>query len=469
MSWPPASLTTPRTPGSSRWRRVLLRFFRGGILRRRVVALAWPAVAEQMLQNALGIVDMILVGGIGPAAIAAVGMSDQIVMLVLVSFAAFNVGTTALVARHAGSRDMAAAARVAHQAILVSFGLGTSLGAIAFMAAPRALTLMGAAPDVLVLGTPYFRLMCASIPFLALSVVGNATLRGIGDTRTPLYVAVAVSLLHMTLAFLLIFGHLGLPRLGVVGAGIATLSARTLSGVVTLWVLLSGRSLLQLSFSGLRKWQGETMLRLLRVGLPAAGEQFVMRLGMTLYARIIAGLGTAAFAAHRVALTAESLSFTPGFGFALAAATLVGQGLGARKPRAAEAAGYQTLHYAVAMMSSMGLVFFIFSRPLVLVFTQDPEVVDLASLCLKIVGLAQPVLASSMVMAGALRGAGDTRWTLLITASGIWLLRIPLALLLTNLGLGLPGAWVAMTVDLTIRGALMYWRYRAGRWKSIQI
>jgi putative MATE family efflux protein len=255
----------------------------------------------------------------------------------------------------------------------------------------------------------------------------------------------------------------------VLGAGIATLTARSLSGLVTLWVLMTGRSCLRLSLAGFKTWQGETLTRLLRVGLPAAGEQFMMRLGMTGYARIIAGLGTAAFAAHRVALNVESLSFTPGFGFALAATTLVGQGLGARKPRAAEAAGYQTLHYAVVLMSAMGVVFFTFSRPMVLVFTRDPQVVDLASICLKIVGLAQPVLASSMVMAGALRGAGDTRWTLFITAFGIWLVRIPLALLFTGLGFGLPGAWVAMSIDLAVRGTLMFWRYRAGRWKTIQI
>ncbi|MDQ7794770.1 MAG: MATE family efflux transporter [bacterium] len=446
-----------------RWRRLIT----GGPLRRRVVALAWPAVGEQLLQMALGFVDMILVGRIGAAAITAVGLSDQLVMLIMVGFAALNVGTTALVARHYGAREHTEACEAGRQALLVTAGLGLLLGAGAFGFAVPALSLMGAEPQVLARGAPYFRLMCVSVPFLALSVVGNAIMRGAGDTRTPLWIAGVANAFHVVAAVVLIFGYLGLPRLEVTGAGIATMLSRVLAAGLTLWILATGRTRIRLS---LRRPAGrpDTLRRLLRVGLPAAGEQLLMRLGMTGYARIVAGLGTAAYAAHRVALNAESLSFTPGFGFALAATTLVGQGLGARQPRVAEAAGYQTLRYAATLMSVLGAFFFLFSRPLVLVFTSDPEVVAMASVCLKIVGLAQPALASCMVMAGALRGAGDTRWTLAITVTGIWLVRIPLALLFTS-RLGLTGAWVAMTVDLAVRGTLMYLRYRGGNWRELHI
>ncbi len=432
--------------------------------------LAWPAVAEQLLQMALGIVDTIMVGRIGAAAIAAVGLSDQLVMLILVSFAAFNVGTTALVARHVGAREPERARSVAQQAMLTSAGLGLVLGLTVTGFASGALVLMGAEPHVLSLAVPYFRLMCLSVPFLALSLVGNAIMRGAGDTRTPLYIAAVVNLYHVVAAFLLIFGHLGFPRLEVLGAGIATLTARMLAAGLGLWVLAAGRTRIRLSLRDCLTWRTAELGRLLRIGLPAAGEQFFMRLGMTAYARVVAGLGTIPYAAHRVALNAESISYTPGFGFSLAATTLVGQGLGARKPRTAQAAGYQTLGYAAAVMSFMGALFFLFARPLVTVFTADPEVVALASVCLKIVGVVQPALASSMVMAGALRGAGDTRWTLAITAGGIWLVRLPLAVALTGpLAMGLPGAWVAMSLDLTVRGLFMFLRYRAGRWQRIQV
>lgn len=195
-----------------------------------------------------------------------------------------------------------------------------------------------------------------------------------------------------------------------------------------------------------------------------------MRIGQLFYTMIIASLGTVAYAAHQVALNAESISFNPGFGFALAATTLVGQYLGADKPELAEQFGYRASKMAVVFMSIMGVVFFLFAEQIVYLFTPDQEVIALASVCLRIVAVSQPALAAQMVFAGGLRGAGDTRGILWITLTGFMVVRVGLTLILSLwLDLGLIGAWIAMGVDLYYRSILMWSRFRRGSWKTLKI
>ena len=208
--------------------------------------------------------------------------------------------------------------------------------------------------------------------------------------------------------------------------------------------------------------------RILNIGLPAGAEQLMMRLGMITYATTVAALGTAAFAAHQIALQAESLSYMPGFGFAIAATTLVGQGLGADDPARAKADTYQAYRLALVLMSFMGLIFFFFPEQIMSIFIDDPVVIRLGVWPLRLVAFSQPMLATMMVFAGALRGAGDTRATLGITAAGLWLVRVPLAFLLTPT-LGLVGAWIAMGVDLNLRGLGMFLRFRSGKWATIKV
>ena len=208
--------------------------------------------------------------------------------------------------------------------------------------------------------------------------------------------------------------------------------------------------------------------RILNIGLPAGAEQLMMRLGMITYATTVAALGTAAFAADQIALQAESLSYMPGFGFAVAATTLVGQGLGADDPGRGKADTYQAYRLALVLMSFMGLIFFFFPEQIMSIFIEDPAVIRLGVWPLRLVAFSQPMLATMMVFAGALRGAGDTRATLGITAAGLWLVRVPLAFLLTPT-LGLVGAWIAMGVDLNLRGLGMLLRFRSGKWATIKV
>jgi len=301
-------------------------------------------------------------------------------------------------------------------------------------------------------------------------MVCNASMRGAGDTRTPLYITIGMNAIHLVFSYVLIFGKLGLPAFGILGAAISSIVARWLGASVALFLLASGRGRLRLR----RPWplapNPVIIRRILQVGVPAALEQLVMRLGQMSYFRIVSSLGTAAVAAHRLALQAESLSFSPGMGFGVAATTLVGQGLGAKKPSLAEAGAYQTFRVAGVIMGTMGIVFVLWPAAICRLFIDDPEVVALGASALRIVGLAQPGLALTMVTAGALRGAGDTRWTLAITMFGIWLVRVPVAyFLVITLGWGLTGAWIAMSVDLWVRGLSMLARFRSGGWKRVVV
>lgn len=436
---------------------------------RYVLNLALPSAGEQFLSMLVGIVDTFLVGHLGAAALTAVGLSNQWVLMAMVFFSAVGTGGTALIARMIGARDKEGADRVARQSLILALVLGTVTMVPAVLLAGPAMQLMGAETEALALGAQYLRIVSSVFTFSAVMFVGNACLRGAGDTRTPLVVMAVVNVLNIVVAWTLINGAFGLPRMGVAGSAMGALVGRLAGGLLVVAVLVRGRARLTVSLKGWRLDIG-LIRRMLKVGLPTGAEQLVFRVGMMSFARVVSSLGTVAFAAHQVALNAESLSYMPGFGFAVAATTLVGQGLGAKDKRRAERDGNSAFYLSAAIMSLMGVVFVIFARPIVGFFTSDPEVIALGTLPLRLVGLAQPFLASTMVYAGGLRGAGETRVPMFVNGISIWVVRVPLALFFTQLlGWGLTGAWVAMSIDLGVRGAFMFRQFRLGRWKEIEI
>jgi len=469
-------------------RNALLARFRGS-LQGEVLRLAMPAVGEQLLNLLVGIVDTFLVGHLGQEALAAVGLANQWVMMATTLFGAVAVGTTALIARAVGAQDHSLANRAARQSILLGVGIGVVSTALVLTLAGPAITLLGAGPDTQPLGTAYLRIVAIVMLPSTLMFVTNAALRGAGDTRTPLVIMLAVNGLNALFAWALINGLLGLPSMGVLGSAVGQAVGRATGGLLAIVLLLRGRRGLRLSLK--RLWPDFGLIgRILRVGLPSGAEQLFFRLGQMAFFSIVAGLGTAALAAQQVAINATSISFLPGFGFAVAATTLVGQSLGAKDPHRAERSGYLSFLWGGGLMLAIGLVLIAFPAAFMRFFTDDPEVVALGILPLRIIAAAQPPLAAMMIFAGALRGAGDTATPLWINGSSLWLVRVPLAALLTQgwaallpaaaaallpawlavgPGWGLPGAWVAMAVDMTIRGSLLLLRFRRGRWKQTTV
>ncbi|HSW09727.1 MAG TPA: MATE family efflux transporter [Bacillota bacterium] len=439
-------------------------------VRQQVNRLAWPAMAEMLLMTLTHMVDMIMVGQLGPAAIAAVGLSTQPMFLLLGLFQALASGGTALVARAVGSGDGASANAIARQAAAATLVFGLLVGGLGWAASPAVPRLMGAELAVEGLAASYFRIIMLSMPVVTLTFVLGAVLRGSGDTRTPMVVNAITNLINVAGNYVLIFGHLGFPAMGVTGAALATAGARGVAGLLLLAFLISGSRRIHLSLRASYRPQRDLLRRILRVGVPAALEQLVMRTGQVVFVRLVAGLGTAVLAAHQIALSVEWLAFMPSFGFGMAAATLVGQGIGANRTDWSEKAAYETRRIGVFVLAAIGIGLLFFGEAIVRLYTRDPEVVAMGTQALRIMAVTQPFMAVNFIMAGSLRGAGDTRWPLLTTATGIWGVRVLLGYLLAVVaGLGLAGAWMAMAADHTVRAILLTLRFRAGRWKHLAI
>jgi len=434
---------------------------------RRVLHLAIPSAGEMLLGMLVGLVNTYLVGHLGAASLTAVGLGVQVSMAAMVLFSAVGTGATAVTARMIGAKDMKGANRVVSQSVLIAFGCGLLSSFLLVTFAEPAMVLMGATGESLAQGVLYLRIICIVFPVSSMIFVGGACLRGAGDTRTPLLVMGVVNVFNIVVAWVLVEGIGPFPALGVEGAAYGSALARFLGGLIVFVLLLKGRSGLRLRWRGLDR---EVMWRILRIGLPASLDQLIFRIGSLVWIRIVASLGTVAFAAHQIVLNGESISFMPGWGFAVAATTLVGQGLGARDHERAEKDALVAFYFSAVFMSLMGIVFFLFAAQIVGLFTDDADIIAMATLPLRLIGLVQPFLAAMMVFSGSLRGAGDTLTPMLVNGASVWLLRIPLSLLVVEwLGWGLTGVWMVMALDLTVRGIVLFWQFRVGRWKTIEV
>jgi putative MATE family efflux protein len=440
-------------------------------VRVKVLALAWPAIVDQFLTMAVNMVDTAMVGRLGASALAAVGLGAQVMMMATAIFSSVTTGTTALVARFIGASESEEACRTARQSLIMGVCLAsiTSLLIVTFAGRIVGALFSRAEEQVLTDAAAYVRIVGLGLIPQFLLIVTNSVLRGAGDTKTPMRVTATANVVNAIGNYLLIFGVGVFPRLGVQGAAAATAIAHCVGACLAIRVLFSGKSVVSLNFHDDFHLDIAILKRILNVGIPAGMEQGVMRVGQLAFTMILSSLGTVAYAAHRIAMQAESLSFMPGFGFALAATSLVGQALGAGDPQEAEHVGLEAARIAACGMGLMGLLFLVFPRALVSVFTSDEAVIAHSAVVIRIVAVSQPFMATHMVLAGGLRGAGDTRTVMLVSLVGICGVRLALASLLVYLGYGLVGAWIAMSIDLIIRGSLLYWRFRHGGWKEAKV
>ncbi len=434
---------------------------------REIWDLAWPVMLAQMLVNAVSLIDIAMVGRLGPDVVAAVGYASQFFFLSQSVLMAVGFACVALVARAVGAGDPARA-RQAVAASLQVAGI-TALAIIAIvLAAPRPLLrALGAGPAVIELTVPYLTLLLGSSTFLALAMTIESAMRANRDTRTPMQIAVVVTLVKTGLNLLLIFGALGFPRLELVGAGIAT----AVSQVVGLALL--GAALLRAppgSALGLRAGDfaaaGRLRRDVIRISLPGIGERLAMNLALLTYFRVLSEYGTVAIAAYTVGIRILSFSWIPGIGFGAAAATLVGQALGARDEAAASRAGWRATRLAITVALALGTVCALARTPLARLFIDDPATIETLGPFLLCLALSQPFLQSHFTLGGAHRGAGDT-WTPFIAATvGNWALRVPLALLFAYvLRLELVWVWYALMFDHLTRSVWLAWSFRRGRWK----
>ena len=351
--------------------------------------------------------------------------------------------------------------------MLVGVTLGIAAAALLLPFTRQTMVLMGAEPEAVEMGRIYLRWTSIVLPFNALLIVGNGALRGAGDTRMPMFIMGAVNAINIVIALGLISGPGPLPALGVTGAAIAAAVA-TLAGTVMVFaVLIRGRAGLRLK--KLLAYPSMPVLKqLLDIGLPAAGENLLMRLSFLAYTRAISSLGTVAYAAYLIAQRVESLNTMPAMGFSVAAMTLAGQSLGARQPNRARRAVFSSVRIALGISLVWACFSFFFPRVMLGIFTNDIRVIDAGALPVRMVAFAQPMMSVAFGLSGGLRGVGDTRAVMWITGVGSWLVRVPLSILaVTALGLGLPGVQLSMVLDWGIRMVLSGWRFRSSSWDKL--
>jgi len=426
---------------------------------RRVLALSTPIIGENLLQTMVGAVDTFMVARLGAAAVAGVGTGFEIVFFIISILSAIDIGATVLVSQAIGGGDRHRANHLARQAIVWGILLAVPVSFAMYFAAPWIIGLFGTEPDVAAAATTYLQIIAATSVALFLSFVCGAVLRGAGDSRTPLAAAVMANVVNVAGAYVLIFGHLGFPALGVAGSAIGAAAGRGIGAAYMLFAMARGRK--AISLHGVWGWRPEFPIarQLLTLGVPAAVEQ-VLSSGafMTLIA-VVALIGTSALAAQQIAFTALSVALLPAFGFSIAATALVGQSIGARVPSNAKTTWTIALRWAVVWMGIGGVLAFIFGDRAMGLFSADPEVIAAGVAALKALSLALPFWALWFVSSGALRGSGDTRTPLIVGASAMWLSVLLAWIFVHWFGGGLGLVWLAFVLTTTPASVLMGWAF----------
>jgi len=438
-------------------------------LDRTILALALPAVMENLLRMAVFFSDTLMVGWLQSAAVlAAAGLVGSL-MYLLHSFSnALAISGTALVARAWGAGNRELAQRLAAQTIVLSFLLSLLVIALGWPLADEFLRLMGGDAQVVALGQEYLIIVLLGSVFAFPMTAANGVMRGAGDTRMPMWNTLAMNICNVAVSLVLVFGLIGFPALGLAGAGWGTTFAAGVGGLLAVGALLRGRTILRIAWRDLLGWDRVLVRRILRLALPSAGEAAVGQSGHLLFTRMVASLGTVTLAAHQIALRVESLSYMPAFGLAVAATTLVGQSLGANRPDIAQRVTQRTLIYSLIFNGLLSLLFVLYADPIVSIFGGTPAVLALAGIALAISAAELPSLGVQMILAGTLRGAGDTRTPMWVTFVGVLIFRLSLVYFLAiHLEMGLAGVWWGTAADWAGRALLLWFFFRRGRWQTV--
>jgi len=434
-------------------------------IRQQVFSLALPVVLSSLLQRSVGIVDIFLVGGLGASSIAAVGIAQIMVFVAMSLSWGINVGVTVQVAQLWGAGRKGDAAKASYQAMLIAVGAALIITIIGRSFGGQVASFLGANAEVQSILLEYTDIIFTFILFTISINVLAGIMHGTGDTKTPLYATLIVNILHVVVAYPLIYGYLGFPRLGVKGAAIAIAISESMGAVFMLIRSLNKRYImvhrdLEIKYTAMT----------FKIGYPIFIDRMLQNAGSLVFAKVVLLYGTAVYAAHQVGLAIEALSFMPGYGIAVAAATMVGQNLGAGRFDHARISAYEANRLAVVLMAAMGLLFFFFPYALLRTFTNDPEVIKYGILYMKIVAFAQIPLAITMVVAGSLRGAGDTGFIMFTTIAGMWFVRLPLAALLAVIvKADIRYVWSVMVLDWVVRMSFLLRRYRKETWGRLEI
>jgi len=443
--------------------------FTSGSLNRAILLLAIPMILEMVLESLFAVVDVFWVGRLGADAVATVGLTESLLSLVFAIGLGLSLSTTAMVARRIGEKDPAAAAVAGVQAIILGLTVAVLVGAPCVFCAPQLLRLMGASPEIIRVGSGYARIALGGGGVIVMLFLNNAIFRGAGDAAIAMRLLWVSNVINLVLDPCLIFGWGPFPKLGVTGAALATFSGRSIGVLYQFYRLLRGTERIRVLRNQV-KVNFQVLLRLLRVSLTGILQFAIAHTSWIGLVRIVSIFGSAALAGYTIAIRVLIFVILPSWGLSNAAATLVGQNLGAKQPERAQASVWRTGFYNMLFLGFIGVIFLLFATPIVRLFSNDPVVVPRAATCLRILSYGNIGYAYGMVMLQAFNGAGDTVTPTYVHFFGFWILEIPLGYFLAiTAHLGANGVYISIVIAEGAIAAAGILLFRRGRWKGQQI
>jgi putative MATE family efflux protein len=441
--------------------------FTRGSLNRGVVLLAIPMVLEMLMESVFAVVDVFFVSRLGADAIATVGLTEGLLTLIYAVAIGLSMGTTAMVARRYGEKKPHEAGVVAQQAIVLGSVISVGVGVAGGFVAPQLLELMGATAEIVEAGTGYTRTLIVTNVVIMLLFLNNASFRGAGDASRAMRALWLANGLNIVLDPCLIFGLGPFPEMGLTGAAVATTIGRGTAVVYQLALLLRGNG--RLRIDGL-KIVPDVLRDLWRVSMGGILQFLVEMASFVALVRIVALFGSTALAGYTIGIRIIIFAFLPAWGLSNAAATLVGQNLGARQPERAERSVWLAGIYNMIFLGAVSILFVVYSEPLVRLFTDDAEVIAFGVDCLEIISYGYIAFAWGMVTVQAFNGAGDTMTPTWVNLFCFWLCQIPLAYFLArNLGMGPRGVFWSIAISYTISAIVGIVLFRRGRWKMREV
>jgi len=434
-------------------------------LRTRIFRTAGPAMVEMVMYMVIGLVDVAVVGRLGAAPLAAVGLGAEIFFSIILFLEALAIGSAILVAQAKGAGRMEDASEVAGHTFLLSIILGIAVALLGVRFAPDVLNLFSVETAVYNQALDYLLITFIISPLALGLYMAHSVFRGLGRTDIPMIIALVVNVINVIGDFILVYGLWGFPRMEVAGAALATSLAHVVGFILAMVFLFRGNSGLQVNLATIFKVNLSTYRGIFRLGIPSLAEQFFYTLASLVSVYLIAYLGTLAFAAHELAITVESVSYMPGFGIAVAATALVGHAVGARDKVALQKAARGSIEFALLFMGLFTLIFALLPYQIAAIFTNDPDIIALSGLLIRIAAIEQVGIALSSVIGGILKGAGDTRTPMVISTVYFWVYRLPLMYLFIRVfGFPITYVWLIFISDWLLRALTFTVVYRRKKW-----
>lgn len=440
-----------------------------------ICALAWPSILEQALQTTVQYVSSAMVGRLGAEASAAVGLTTTVNWLINSPSFAMGIGVLSYIALCVGAKEFEKAKIAAIQSIIITILLGISMGVATLSISPFLPKWLGAAPEIQRDASLYFGIICVPMLFRVAIIVFGAVLRSTGDMKTPMKVNLIMNITNIILNFLLIYDNQTISigglkitifgaGLGIAGSAIAAAIAYVISGLLMFLALYKNKLV---SPKGRKiKLDTEVMKRCVKVGFPVTIERVVTCLGQVVFSSLVTRLGTLAFAAHSIALTAEQAFYIPGYGMQASASTLAGNALGERDEKKLQRTSVTIIGIAVAVMTVTGAILFTFPNAMMSIFTKDPVVIKSGSSVLRIVAVSEPMFGALIILEGIFNGVGDTKTPVFISILSMWGVRILSTFLcISKFNLGLNAVWICMVADNVFRFTFLFIRFLSGAWK----